>query len=52
LVINLGAKLNEITWPTVYTSGPQGYVDYPELTEGWESTLENIELTSGPSGLA
>jgi N-ethylmaleimide reductase len=48
----LGAKVNEITWPTVYTSGPQGYVDYPELTEGPENILEDIEVTNGRSALA
>ena len=25
------AELNEINWPTVYASGPKGYVDYPAL---------------------
>ena len=25
------APLNEINWPTVYASGPKGYVDYPVL---------------------
>ena len=28
-----GAKLNEVTWPTVYASGPKGYTDYPPLIE-------------------
>ena len=28
-----GAKLNEVTWPTVYASGPKGYTDYPTLIE-------------------
>jgi N-ethylmaleimide reductase len=26
-----GAKLNEVSWPTVYASGPTGYTDYPAL---------------------
>jgi N-ethylmaleimide reductase len=26
-----GAELNEINWPTVYASGPKGYIDYPAL---------------------
>jgi N-ethylmaleimide reductase len=26
-----GAPLNEISWPTVYGSGPKGYTDYPTL---------------------
>ncbi len=26
-----GAKLNEVSWPTVYASGPKGYTDYPAL---------------------
>jgi N-ethylmaleimide reductase len=26
-----GAKLNEVSWPTVYASGPKGYTDYPTL---------------------
>jgi N-ethylmaleimide reductase len=26
-----GAQLNEVTWPTVYASGPKGYTDYPAL---------------------
>ena len=26
-----GAKLNEVSWPTVYESGPKGYTDYPTL---------------------
>jgi N-ethylmaleimide reductase len=26
-----GAKLNEVSWPTVYASGPKGYIDYPKL---------------------
>ncbi len=26
-----GAELNDIDWPTVYASGPAGYVDYPTL---------------------
>jgi N-ethylmaleimide reductase len=26
-----GAKLNEISWPTVYASGRKGYTDYPTL---------------------
>jgi N-ethylmaleimide reductase len=25
----VGAPLNEVTWPTVYASGPKGYTDYP-----------------------
>jgi N-ethylmaleimide reductase len=25
----MGAPLNEVSWPTVYASGPQGYTDYP-----------------------
>jgi N-ethylmaleimide reductase len=25
------AKLNEVSWPTVYASGPKGYTDYPRL---------------------
>jgi N-ethylmaleimide reductase len=28
-----GAQLNEVSWPTVYASGPKGYTDYPSLTE-------------------
>ncbi len=24
-----GAQLNEVSWPTVYASGPKGYTDYP-----------------------
>jgi len=27
----VGATLNEIRWPTVYASGPDGYIDYPAL---------------------
>jgi N-ethylmaleimide reductase len=27
-----GATLNEISWPTVYASGPNGYNDYPALS--------------------
>jgi N-ethylmaleimide reductase len=26
-----GATLNEVSWPTVYASGPDGYIDYPAL---------------------
>jgi N-ethylmaleimide reductase len=26
-----GTKLNEVSWPTVYASGPKGYTDYPAL---------------------
>jgi N-ethylmaleimide reductase len=26
-----GAKLHEVSWPTVYASGPKGYTDYPTL---------------------
>jgi N-ethylmaleimide reductase len=26
-----GATLNELDWPTVYASGPIGYIDYPPL---------------------
>ncbi|HXM05445.1 MAG TPA: alkene reductase [Chthoniobacterales bacterium] len=26
-----GAKMNEVSWPTVYASGPKGYTDYPTL---------------------
>jgi N-ethylmaleimide reductase len=25
------AQLNQINWPTVYASGPKGYIDYPAL---------------------
>ncbi len=28
-----GANLNEVSWPTVYASGPKGYTDYPSLIE-------------------
>jgi N-ethylmaleimide reductase len=28
-----GAKLSDVTWPTVYASGPKGYTDYPTLIE-------------------
>ena len=28
-----GAKLNEVSWPTVYAAGPKGYTDYPALRE-------------------
>ena len=27
----LGAPLNEVSWPTVYASGPTGYTDYPAM---------------------
>jgi N-ethylmaleimide reductase len=27
-----GATLNEISWPTVYASGLEGYTDYPALS--------------------
>jgi N-ethylmaleimide reductase len=27
----VGATLNEVSWPTVYASGPDGYTDYPAL---------------------
>jgi N-ethylmaleimide reductase len=26
-----GDQLNEVSWPTVYASGPKGYTDYPPL---------------------
>ena len=26
-----GAPLNEVSWPTVYASGPTGYTDYPAM---------------------
>jgi N-ethylmaleimide reductase len=26
-----GATLNQISWPTVYASGPEGYTDYPAM---------------------
>jgi N-ethylmaleimide reductase len=28
------AQLNEINWPTVYASGPKGYIDYPRVVSG------------------
>ncbi|MGB6130943.1 MAG: alkene reductase [Acidobacteriaceae bacterium] len=28
-----GVELNEIDWPTVYASGPKGYIDYPVRSE-------------------
>jgi N-ethylmaleimide reductase len=28
------AQLNEINWPTVYASGPKGYIDYPRIVSG------------------
>jgi N-ethylmaleimide reductase len=27
----IGATLNEVSWPTVYASGPEGYIDYPAM---------------------
>jgi N-ethylmaleimide reductase len=27
----VSATLNEISWPTVYASGPNGYIDYPAM---------------------
>ena len=27
----VGAPLNEVSWPTVYASGPKGYTDYPAM---------------------
>ena len=27
----VGAPLNEVNWPTVYASGPEGYTDYPAM---------------------
>jgi len=27
-----GATLDEVSWPTVYASGPEGYTDYPSLS--------------------
>jgi len=27
----VGAPLNEVSWPTVYASGPAGYTDYPAM---------------------
>jgi N-ethylmaleimide reductase len=27
----IGATLNEVSWPTVYASVPDGYIDYPAL---------------------
>jgi N-ethylmaleimide reductase len=27
----VGASLNEVSWPTVYASGPAGYTDYPAM---------------------
>ena len=29
----VGAPLAEVDWPTVYTSGPRGYSDYPAMNE-------------------
>jgi N-ethylmaleimide reductase len=26
-----GAPLNEVSWPSVYASGPKGYTDYPAM---------------------
>jgi N-ethylmaleimide reductase len=26
-----GATLNQVNWPTVYASGPEGYIDYPAM---------------------
>jgi N-ethylmaleimide reductase len=26
-----GTTLNEVSWPTVYASGPEGYIDYPAM---------------------
>jgi N-ethylmaleimide reductase len=37
----IDAPLNEINWPTVYASGPKGYIDYPRLlttTVNWAVT--------------
>jgi len=28
-----GATLNEISWPTVYATGPEGYTDYAALSD-------------------
>jgi N-ethylmaleimide reductase len=36
-----GAPLNEIDWPTVYATGPKGYIDYPAL---------DVAVASGVNG--
>jgi N-ethylmaleimide reductase len=35
-----GAELNEVSWPTVYASGPKGYTDYPSLITSGTPALE------------
>ena len=30
----VGAPLNEVSWPAVYASGPEGYTDYPTHNHG------------------
>ena len=36
-----GAKLNEVSWPTVYASGPKGYTDYPTLITAYERPAQS-----------
>ncbi len=35
-----GAGLNDIDWPTVYASGPEGYTDYKVRSERYAGTTE------------
>jgi hypothetical protein len=35
------APISEINWPTVYASGPKGYIDYPRLLTTPSNSLPN-----------
>jgi N-ethylmaleimide reductase len=42
-----GASLNEVSWPTVYASGPKGYTDYPALSGACQNEHSEVAVTKG-----
>jgi N-ethylmaleimide reductase len=42
----VGAPLNEVSWPTVYASGPEGYTDYPAMQRSSPDEDFQVEIAA------
>jgi N-ethylmaleimide reductase len=47
----IGATLNEVSWPTVYASGPEGYIDYPAMQRSFPNEAPPTRARRRPEPL-
>jgi len=47
----IGATLNEVSWPTVYAWGPEGYIDYPAMQRSFPDEASPTRARRHPEPL-